>query len=336
MMSIPLRRMASTTVKAAARAAAGLLAVLGLAAQEPPPVKAKPVATKHPLLWRIEGKVPQYLYGTIHIADERVAELPEEVLDAIDASDVVLTEIPMDAPTQAKGLRAMMLPPDQKLADLLPAEVHAKLVAYLESKGIKAQVVERLRPWAAGIFVTTAEARRRGATKALDQLVLAEAEGGDKKVGALETVTEQLSAMESFSDAEHAKMLNAALDALVEAERSGIDPLKVMWDLYLAGDVDRLVARLEELSGLEEGDPLRAKFEKVLLHDRNALMVDRLLDKIEAAPDRKHFVAVGAAHFQGEHGILALLEKRGRRVQRVGAPPAAEKKEEPAGAGRDR
>jgi len=36
--------------------------------------------TQNPLLWRIEGTVPSYLYGTIHIPDQRVLAVPDVVM----------------------------------------------------------------------------------------------------------------------------------------------------------------------------------------------------------------------------------------------------------------
>src|SRR5437773_1181942 len=53
--------------------------------------------TTKPFLWRIEGPVPSYLYGTIHLPDSRVLDMPEVVRQAIAASDGIFTELPIDA-----------------------------------------------------------------------------------------------------------------------------------------------------------------------------------------------------------------------------------------------
>src|ERR1051325_3410775 len=65
-------------------------------------------ATEKPFLWRIEGPVPSYLYGTVHVPDPRVLELPEVVRRALNASDVFNAEIPLDAATQGALLSKIM------------------------------------------------------------------------------------------------------------------------------------------------------------------------------------------------------------------------------------
>src|SRR5215471_8695107 len=53
--------------------------------------------TQKPFLWRIEGPVPSYLYGTIHIPDQRVLAIPDVVKKAMAVSDAVYTEVPFDS-----------------------------------------------------------------------------------------------------------------------------------------------------------------------------------------------------------------------------------------------
>src|SRR5262245_19889095 len=50
-----------------------LVAVIAGAQTQPAQVRA----TDKPFLWRIDGPVPSYLYGTVHVPDPRVLELPE-------------------------------------------------------------------------------------------------------------------------------------------------------------------------------------------------------------------------------------------------------------------
>ena len=49
-----------------------------------PQVAAKAAtAIERPLLWRIELPTPSYLYGTIHLPDDRVTSLPPVVTEAM-------------------------------------------------------------------------------------------------------------------------------------------------------------------------------------------------------------------------------------------------------------
>src|SRR3989442_15390601 len=99
-----------------------LIGGIALSAQTP----ATPVrATEKPFLWRIDGPVPSYLYGTVHVPDPRVLELPEVVRRALNASDVFNGEIPLDAGTQASMLSKVMLPAGQNLRSIIGEDVFA-------------------------------------------------------------------------------------------------------------------------------------------------------------------------------------------------------------------
>src|SRR5262245_54932687 len=101
----------------ARRAAAGSLVALIVSGAalgfQTAPTPVRP--TDKPFLWRIEGTPPSYLYGTIHVPDRRVVELPEVVLKAIDASNALYTEVPLDAATQTAMTAKLMLPEGQDL-----------------------------------------------------------------------------------------------------------------------------------------------------------------------------------------------------------------------------
>src|SRR5712672_892877 len=89
-----------------------------------------PKPTEHPFLWRIEGEVPTYLFGTFHFPDARITTLHPEVEQAIEKCDALFTELPMDSKTVGQGTQVMMLPPGKRLADVVPREVLQRLEAF--------------------------------------------------------------------------------------------------------------------------------------------------------------------------------------------------------------
>ena len=64
--------------------------------------------TEKPWLWIVEGEKPSFLYGTIHVPDDRVLALPEVVEEAIGLSDGLLCELKMDPQSQMQQQMAMM------------------------------------------------------------------------------------------------------------------------------------------------------------------------------------------------------------------------------------
>src|SRR5262245_3436630 len=102
----------------------GLVGSIYAAARPVPQVRA----TEKPFLWRIDGPVPSYLYGTVHVPDRRVLELPEVVRRAFEASDVFNAEIPLDATTQLSMMSKVMLPQGQDLRSIVGEDLYARVV----------------------------------------------------------------------------------------------------------------------------------------------------------------------------------------------------------------
>src|SRR3990167_2035542 len=95
-------------------------------------------AVKSPLLWRVEGKGPVYLFGTIHIPDPRATTPHPSVEQAFAGSEIVLTELKMDMETMTAASKAMLLPEKQTLSALLGAGQRQQLET--ELKAIKPQL----------------------------------------------------------------------------------------------------------------------------------------------------------------------------------------------------
>ena len=58
------------------------------------------------------------------------------------------------------------------------------------------------------------------------------------------------------------------------------------------------------------------------LTDRNQRMADRVLARLQENPEKTHFFAIGAMHFDGDDGILALLEEADYPAKRITAAEA--------------
>jgi uncharacterized protein YbaP (TraB family) len=311
--------------------AAVLFALLGgpLTAQAPPP--AKDPAQPAPFLWKIEGSGRlTYLFGTIHVPDARVVQLPPGVEQAFVASQAVFTEIRMDPATQMGVQGKVMLPDDQHLKDVvgqalfdrlskavdrsLPKDVPAGMGSLLTG------LIDRLKPWAAMSYLELLEflPDMLAGRQALDAMLYDRAGKDGKEVGALETVDEQLAVFEGFTNEEQARMLKLTLDSMDEAAAKGKSPTDELIKGYLSGDLARLSQMMTESMRL---DPvLFGKFSARALDERNKLMVDRILAKRAERPEKTCFFAVGALHYAGETGIIGLLRTKGLTVTRVTAP----------------
>ena len=289
-----------------------------------PQVAAKAAtAIERPLLWRIELPTPSYLYGTIHLPDDRVTSLPPVVTEAIGSCGALFTEIPMDMDKLMAAAQGAMLPKGVKLADQVGEELYARMKAYVESRGAKMAAFDRMKPWVATTQLMVVDMMSQMATKQpLDMKLYAGAKKAGKAVGGLETVESQLAVFEDLTIEEQCNMLAATLGDLEKQVTEGKSPVEELVQLYLRGDETALDKRMNEYPLGDE--QLSAKIKDRLLANRNGGMVDRIVEELQRHPDRGAFFAVGAAHYGGELGVVKLLRDRGYRITRLELTPTAE------------
>ncbi len=271
---------------------------------------------KAPMLWQIEGKTPSYLFGTIHLPDDRLLKLHPAVDKALMGAQQVFTEIPMDMNTQMKLAMMSMLPDGKTLKDVLPAKLYTRTERAFAEKSLPMFALTRFKVWAIAVQVMLIDRLMELATKTpLDKFLYQKAEAAGIKVAGIETPQEQIDVFDSLSLKEQIKTLKEALDKREENKKKGIDPFEEMLNIYLQGDLDQLQAKMKE--EYDPNDPLMKKMWKRLFTDRNIRMTQRIQEKIKAAPDQSFFFAIGAGHMPGKQGIVQLLRKAGLKVVRV-------------------
>ncbi len=271
-----------------------------------------------PFLWRLEGPRPSYVFGTIHLTDPVVTTLKPVVARAIEGSDVVMCELPLDAESLAKTAKAL-LSADQPLSVALPKDLYARAAQEIKRVNPNADLaaMDRMRIWAFTELVSTLDEMARFPNrKALDMIIYEKAQAAGKEVGGLETLEEQLAVMSGLTRADEIEMLRAALDELDHGRKEGFSKLDEMRAFYLAGDLNVLYAKL-----IRETRDLPAKVREsyidTLFTKRNRHMASRIHGKRLIAPQKSCFFAVGAGHLPGPMGVLKLLENLGYKLTRV-------------------
>ena len=312
------------------------LVTLALPARGADAPKAPPAPEK-PLLWVVEGPPRVYLFGTIHLPDDRVVTLPDVVRKAHAASDVVWGELSLedlDSPSMAK---AIFLEPGRSLGDVVGAEVMGRVKAYLDGRRTPVAIFQRMRPVWAAVTIGMLDALPLLATRTpMDKQLLRDAKDAGKATGGLETVEEQLAVFDRMPLEAQARYLDATVAELVKLEKEGKKPSDAVVEAYVSGDEARITKEMDAMSASD--DPEAKALAQRLLGDRNRLMAERLVARVKARPDRTYFVAVGAAHLPGEGGVLDLLGKAGWKARRVApgeeVPAGAPAPKEPVPAGK--
>lgn len=289
---------------------------------------AQPAASAaSPLLWKIGTPTPSYLFGTIHVPDERVLALPATVSQALRDADAVFTEIPMDVSTQGAILTKVLLPSGQTLQDVIGtplAERMAQAIARAVpgsappgTAGLLTTLLGRMKPWAAMSQLSLIEflPDLMAGRQPLDGMLWTRAQEAGKEVAALETADEQLAVFEQFSLDEQKRLLELTLDAMDQDRRRSKTMAQTLIDAYLTGNLDALMGVMKDT--MKGDEALVARFSAVALDQRNKLMAQRIRESMASRPGKVCFFAVGAAHYAGPNSVIALLEQASVPVERM-------------------
>ncbi len=266
------------------------------------------------LLWRIDtpGSEPSYLFGTIHLTDERVTKLPPPVVKALESSTSMTGELILGAETRRTLAREIRLTGDRDLEDILGSDLYARVLEKTQPIGMFDASLRTLKPWVVmGLIGMPPEEVARAATGHLNVDEMLQKMAGDRGIPlhALESVAEQADAIGGMPEDDLVQIIREAVD--MQAELHAI--MEEMIGFYLAQDLAGLHAHMSELSAGTDADRLERFMDRVL-DRRNFLMVDRMAGVLT---EGNAFVAVGAMHLPGENGLLNLLEQRGHGITRV-------------------
>ena len=286
------------------------LAALGVVAAAPALAQSQDKFTKG-LLWRVSktGIAPSYVFGTIHVADPRVLDLPEPIGNALARSKRYYTESVQGEREAARFFEAAQFEDGRRLEPLIGAAAYSKAAAMLRARQVSDDVIARLKPWAVLANLTVTPEDYGHST--LDQRLLELARERRLRVMGLEGIEEQISVFERIPLETQVELLKHALDHRDELAAM-IEPVIQAWmrrdlaGIRAAGD--SVAAHYPEMAG-----HYRILFERVV-ENRSVVMAHRLFMPLR---EGGAFVAVGANHLYGSQGILALIERQGYKVQRA-------------------
>ena len=266
----------------------------------------------HSLLWRISGpgiEAPAYVLGTVHSRDARAYQGNDSLWAAMAACTEVVGELDNEA--AAKGglavLGAMQMPGSKALADLYrKKDLERVRDALKEHLGLMALASDRMKPfWSMALLTETL--MRSDSTLVLDEAVQVQARRSGQAVSGLESMQEQLAAIDAIPLEDQAAML-------LEMVRNDLyrGSIERMMDAYARQDLEALQAVVQE-----GGMP--SSMDAALLAERNARMTDRMA--VRLGDGCSCFFAIGAAHLPGAGGVLGRLRGKGFVLTPVAVEP---------------
>ena len=271
------------------------------------------------LFWQIDkaGLAPSFLFGTMHLTDERVTSPGPAVTRALAASKRLIVEIAdMSQAAASKAMAAnmhlMLFAGGTKGLDaMLKPEDFAVVRNAVGAMGMPASFAARLKPWFANMTMALSgceRARQAAGIKALDQKLVADAQGQGLEILGVETIAEQFAAMASIPLADQLEMLKST----IRYSKRTQDLLETMVGLYRRRQIGAAWPLQLALAKKAGADISRFEsFRQLLVVRRNHRMAARAIPHLKKGGT---FFAVGALHLPGEEGLVALLRKAGFTV----------------------
>lgn len=263
------------------------------------------------LLWRVakEGVPASHIYGTIHVPDSRLAELPAVVRQRFDAATSLMLEFVPDPYSRSRFLEAAVFLDRQTLAEKIGAEDFERAVEHLAPIGLPREVVNKLKPW--GVLLNLRNPRRAEQGAPLDSQLLELARARRLPLHQIEGVEEQIFTFDEFPMESQIALLKHSLahrdELLALAERT--------MEAYLARDLAAIWRLREQFTARHPAIAAhQAVMTKRVVHDRSVVMAFRMQRELRRGGA---FVALGALHLYGDKGVLALLEADGYRADVV-------------------
>jgi uncharacterized protein YbaP (TraB family) len=291
----------------ARRTALAGLAALGLSAMAAP-------ALAQPAMWVVkDADSTIYFLGTVHLLKPETVWQTDKFTAAIAEAQELWLELPSTDPDKMQaemlGLVARYgMAPNQRLSkDLTPEELKT-LDEAARLSGLSAAQLDIFRPWFAALTISTSAMTHAGydPTSGVDRKI--EAAFGAREITprGLETAEQQIKVFAGMPREEELEYLRQTIEDYREAPTQ-LDEMVANW---AKGD---LVA-MEEMFVTEMKAEDAALYD-ALLTNRNANWVVQIEKMLEGKGTI--FIAVGAGHLIGPDSVLAMLDAKGIKAERV-------------------
>ncbi|MCF8245346.1 MAG: TraB/GumN family protein [Saprospiraceae bacterium] len=253
---------------------------------------------KNSLLWKLEGKTlpaPSYLFGTMHVRDQRAFQKLERVYEAIGECEGFAAEFHLDDAGSGIDSGVMQLPDGQRISDFFSKKKYQKYrTVLLKSTGLDLAQFEHMLPFMVVNFATE-RLLQQEMPDPLDQHLWGFAKSAGKSLHGIETFQEQMEVLQKITLEDQLKMLSGLCQNIGRFRQY----LLRLTELYEASELQLLYKLVKKNSkGMRH----------LMLYHRNEVMAERIGALVQ---EQRVFAAIGAAHLGGGKGVLRLLKQHG-------------------------
>lgn len=257
---------------------------------------------KNYLLWEIESpncNQRSYLFGTIHLWDEAILPIFDNILPYIEQCDCYAAESQLDEMQQISS-EVFYLNNGQQLSDLFPTKKYERLCRQLKkSLGLPREHFQYMTPFAINGMLSNSMIQ--SSKPSIDEQLWQFAKAQNKQLEGIESVAKQFEYYQRMPLDVQTKQL---LD-MIKNIKTYRKKLKLMLERYISQDITLLYQSSKKGLG---------SLRRMMIYERNVLMSETIINLSNEKPT---FVAIGAGHLAGQKGVLKLIEKKGFKVKGI-------------------
>ena len=258
--------------------------------------------------------------GSMHAAKDDFYPLPDKIAKPFNEAEVVAfecdTETAENEQAQFELQQQMALTDGTTLKEHLSPEAYKILGDLLAELDCTTELVDAYKPWAAyetltALWIMTSDITIKNG---IDYYLMDKTKTDGKQLYELEKAADQINLVAELPEKTYDALFKISKDM---NRQTYSDENEKMYKLWLTGNT----AEMEKLSELPSDDEMKKAGltdeevklvkdrNKRMLDDRNAVMVSGIKQLFKSG--KKTLVCVGCAHYFGEKGIIAALEKEG-------------------------
>lgn len=268
-----------------------------------------------PLLWKVsDADSAVYLLGSFHLLKQEDYPLSKDIDAAFDDAQTIVFEVEpstLTAPdTAEKFKQAAGYADGRTLTQVLPKAARDRLQKMLSVSGGSVEQMDAIEPWAVTLSLVLGMTQTLGfrQDQGLDATLMKRAAEAQKAVAGLETVDDQINALDSIPMNEQV----SGLDELLAKPQETMSDLVEMHDWWKRGDLKNLDEKMRV--EMKQKTPVSYQLVNVA---RNDAWVPKIEQRLAESTKDNTLVVVGAMHLLGSDGVVDKLRAKGYKVERV-------------------
>lgn len=263
-------------------------------------------------LWEIEGTANRIqLLGSVHFLRAGDYPLPTAIETAYRQADVIVMELDLNAigPADLQRVQQKLAvdPGGRSLRDIVGATTWREATGLARSIDIDLAMLQPFEPWFAALQITQLRLLQLGydGSFGVDLQISRQALADGKPIRGLETLDEQLGALDALTTGAQQRFFVQTLEDATEIEGE----LARIVTAWRNGDTATLNTLL--LEGLADQPEV---YNRILVQ-RNRRWTQAIIDMIDDSRD--YLVIVGTLHLIGDDSVQRMLDEAGIRTRQL-------------------